>query len=107
MDTMPMKKKTLLIFAVLSFSIFLNAVGAQLCPPEQQSLDFIHSGHCPILTHSILFIGTGLFLFFVLPLIGLFSDKYRVPIPEGFRLLLFRPPRYHAQIFSTAFIALK
>ena len=93
---MPMKKKTMLIFVILIFSIFFNAVGSQLCPPEQQGHDFIHSGHCPILTHSFLFMGTGLFLFFVLPLIGLFFGKYRVPIPEGFRLSLFRPPRFLA-----------
>jgi hypothetical protein len=90
-----MKKKTLLIFIVLIFSILFNAVGAQLCPPDQQGLDFIHVGHCPISTLSFL-MGTGLFLFFLLPLIGLYFDKHRVPIPDGFRLLLFRPPRFHA-----------
>jgi hypothetical protein len=96
MDMLPMKKKTLLIFVVLIFSILFNAVGAQLCPPEQRGLDFIHSGHCPILTLSFLFMGTGLFLFFLLPLIGLYFVKHRVPIPDGFRLSLFRPPRFHA-----------
>jgi hypothetical protein len=99
MDTMPMKKKTILIFALLSFTIFFNAVGAQLCPPEQESLDFIHSGHCPILTHSFLFMGTGLFLFYILPLIGLFFTKNHILIPEGFRFLLFRPPRFTPKYF--------
>jgi hypothetical protein len=95
MNTMPMKKKTLFIFVVLISILFFNAVGSQLCPPEQKGLDFIHSGHCPILTHSFLLMGTALFLFFVLPFIGLFFVKYHVPIPEGFRLSLFRPPRFH------------
>jgi hypothetical protein len=96
MDTMPMKKKTLLIFAVLSFSIFFNAVCPQLCPSEQQGLDIIHLGHCPILTHSLVSGVTGLSFFFILPLIGFSLLKTNTLIPEGFRLSLFIPPRFLA-----------
>ena len=89
----PMKKKILFVFMILGFGLFFNALCFQLCLSDQQVLDLIQYGNCPISSNSFAHAGNGLSGLFLLPLVGLFLLRTFLLVPEGFVLLPFRPPR--------------
>lgn len=86
-----MKKKHLL-FAILIFSVFFNLLCPHLYLQEHQG----HNFSCSISSHSFVSIGIGLSALSILPLLGLFPLKNLTHLHEGFVLLPFKPPRFHA-----------
>ncbi len=87
-----MKIKSILLVAILCLSILYNPLCLQLCPSDQHGLDFIQDVSCPISSHSLIYIGTGLPA--ILPLLGLIPQINITSIPEEFVFPLFRPPRF-------------
>jgi len=89
-----MKKKSLFIILLLivGFTILYSGLCPRLCPADQSGLDFV----CSISFHSSAHIGAGFLTLFILFLMGLFLLKDNRFTPEGFVLLPYRPPRFHA-----------
>ncbi len=87
-----MKRKSILLLAILALSILYNPLCLQLCPSDQKGLDFIQDVNCSISSHSVIYIGTGLST--LLPLVGLIPQINITSIPEEFVLPLFKPPRF-------------
>lgn len=88
-----MKKKSLLLLGILGFSIFYSALCFQLCPSVNHDLGFMQDANC---SSFLTYVGTGLSVLFSLALVGLFLLINTAFTPEGFVLLPFKPPRYHA-----------
>jgi len=82
-----MKKKSLLLLAILGLSILYSALCLQLCPSGDHGLGLI----CPISSHPFAYIASELSA--ILLLMGLILLINMNSIPEGFFLPLFKPPR--------------
>jgi hypothetical protein len=90
-DMTSMKKKGLLLSAVLSFSVFFIALCPQLCPPAYHGVGFTQAANC-LFSATI---GSGLLALLTLSLIGSLILVNVTSIPEGIVLPPFRPPRFH------------
>ena len=84
----------LVLIGLIALSAVYVLVCTPLCPTVHYGLDFSQGATCTFPSHSFVQIRIGLAALFILPLLGIFPHMKPVPIPEGFLLSLFKPPRF-------------
>jgi hypothetical protein len=90
-----MKKKSLLLFAVLGICLLFNVVCPNLTV-DHHGIELHQDGNCSFLSHSTVLVGAGLSYVFALPLIGLFFLMSISFAPQRFVSAPFKPPRFHS-----------
>lgn len=85
-----MKKKYLIISAILTFGVFLMAFCPNLCPSTHHSPSFTQSLNCLFNVPFVL----GALASLWLTLTGLLLQTINISIPDGFVFPPYKPPRF-------------
>ncbi len=96
MDRMKKRPLFVILLAFLTLGVFYVATCSHLCPPGNHGISLLQHVNCALQSHSFAYIGIGLFVLSVLPLMGLFLLTDSAFSPKELILSPFRPPQFHS-----------
>ena len=83
-----------ILLAFLTLGIFYVATCSHFCPSGNHGIGLLQHVNCALQSHSFAYIGIGLFVLSVLPLMGLFLVIDSAFSPKELILSPFRPPQF-------------
>lgn len=96
MDRMKKRPLFIILLAFLTLGVFYVATCSHLCPSGNHGIGLLQHVNCALQSHSFAYIGIGLFVLSVLPLMGLFLLTDSAFSRKGLNLSPFRPPQSHS-----------